>query len=76
MFIHNNCMKIDENKKPIMARKAVEVWFTLRLMLLSFMMAFTGLAYSLFWPTGNTPADLYSRASKGALLTFNCLGID
>jgi ATP-binding cassette subfamily C (CFTR/MRP) protein 1 len=59
MFIHNNCMKIDENKKPIMARKAVEVWFTLRLMLLSFMMAFTGLAYSLFWPTGNTPADLY-----------------
>jgi hypothetical protein len=42
-----------------MARKAVEVWFTLRLMLVSFIMAYTGLAYSLFWPTGDSPSELY-----------------
>ena len=75
--MHNNCIKIDENKKPVLARKAVEVWFTLRLMLLSYMITFAVLAYSLFWPAeGDATYQLYQKASKASLLTCNGIAFD
>ena len=75
--MHNNCIKIDENKKPVLARKAVEVWFTLRLMLLSYMITYAVLAYSLFWPPDVTDSyNFYQKASKGALLTCNGIAFD
>ena len=60
-----------------MARKGVEIWFTLRLMLISYMMTYSGLAYALFWPAnGDSAADVYAKASSGTLLMVNCLGLD
>jgi hypothetical protein len=60
-----------------MAKKAVEIWFTLRLVLLSFMMTYAGIAYALFWPAnGDTPNAIYSKASSGTLLMSICLGFD
>ena len=71
MFMQNNCQKIDDNKKPIMVRKAVEVWFTFRLMLCSFLINITTLVYVLFF-LGSTFED----ASRGALLLVCSLGFD
>lgn len=71
MFMQNNCMKIDENKKPVIARKGVEVWFTFRLMLCSFIVNVASLVYALFF-LGDSQKD----ASKGALLLVCSLGFD
>jgi ATP-binding cassette, subfamily C (CFTR/MRP), member 1 len=71
MFMQKNCHKIDENKKPIMVRKAVEVWFTFRLMLCSFIINLTTLVYVLFFLTPS-----FDNASKGALLLVCSLGFD
>lgn len=72
--MQNNCLKVDENKKPIVARKAVEVWFTLRLMVCSFLINFGALIYVLFFI-----GDLYTpyeTASRGSLLLISALGYD
>lgn len=71
MFMQNNCFKIDENKKPIMVRKAVEVWFTFRLMLCSFLINITSLVYVLFFLDPS-----FKNASNGALLLVCSLGFD
>lgn len=47
-FFLKNCHKINENKKPQTARKAVEVWFTLRLTFLSFIINIGALSFVLF----------------------------
>lgn len=47
-FFRKNCLKINENKKPQTARKAVEVWFTLRLTFLSFIINIGSLSFVLF----------------------------
>ena len=47
-FFLKNCHKINENKKPQTARKAVEVWFTLRLTFLSFIVNIGSLSFVLF----------------------------
>ena len=71
MFIQKNCNKIDENKKPIQARKAAEVWFTFRLTVLSFLVNITSLVYILFFSkTG------IEYAAKGGLLLVSTLGLD
>ena len=69
--MQNNCFKIDENKKPIMVRKAVEVWFTFRLMLCSFIINLTSLVYVLFFLSAS-----FQHASIGALLLVVTLGFD
>lgn len=69
--MQNNCLKIDENKKPVMARKAVEVWFTFRLMLCSLLINFSALVYVLFFLTAS-----FENASLGALLLVVTLGFD
>ena len=69
--MQNNCQKIDDNKKPIMVRKATEVWFTFRLMLLSYLVTVTALVYVLFFLS-----DSAADASKGGLLLMVTLGYD
>lgn len=69
--MQNNCHKIDDNKKPIMVRKAVEVWFTFRLMLCSFMINIASLVYAIFFLTPS-----FKDASIGALLLVCSLGFD
>lgn len=71
MFMQNNCLKIDDNKKPIMVRKAVEVWFTFRLMLCSFLINIVTLVYVLFFLEPS-----FENASRGALLLVCSLGYD
>jgi len=56
MFFQKNCEKINENKKPVLARKACEVWFTFRLTLISFIINFAALIYILFFLTKNKDA--------------------
>lgn len=56
MFFHNNCGKINENKKPTIAKKASEVWFTFRLTIISFIINFTSLTYVLFFSTKHKDA--------------------
>lgn len=71
MFMQNNCIKIDNNKKPILVKKAIEVWFTFRLMLCSFLVYFTALVYVLYYlePT-------FENAAKGSLLIVSIYGYD
>lgn len=69
--MQKNCIKIDSNKKPVMARKAVEVWFTFRLMACSMLINLATLIYILFFQTP-TP----EHASNGALLLVVSLGFD
>jgi ATP-binding cassette, subfamily C (CFTR/MRP), member 2 len=71
MFMNNNCIKIDENKKPIVARKAIEVWFTFRLMLCSFLIYVVTLTYILFYLEPS-----FDNASIGALLLVSTFGYD
>lgn len=47
-FFLKNCLKINENKKPQTARKAVEVWFTIRLTFLSFIINIGSISFVLF----------------------------
>jgi hypothetical protein len=73
-FFQINCNKINDNKKPIVAKKAAEVWFTLRLTVLSFLINFTSLTYILFFSQdGSNTADF---AAKGSLLLVVTLGFD
>ena len=74
MFFHKNCEKINENKKPILARKAIEVWFTFRLTLLAFIINFTSLTYILFFATKKE--DATEQAAKAGLLLLCSLGFD
>jgi hypothetical protein len=74
MFFQNNCEKINENKKPIIARKAAEVWFTFRLTMLSFLINVSSLAYVLFFADKGKDAD--DLAAKGSLLLVSTLGFD
>lgn len=74
MFFHKNCEKINENKKPIIARKAAEVWFTFRLTILSFLINLTSLAYILFYTTKSS--DATEAAAKAGLLLLCSLGFD
>jgi ATP-binding cassette subfamily C (CFTR/MRP) protein 2 len=74
MFFQNNCEKINENKKPIIARKAAEVWFTFRLTLLSFLINVTSLVYVLFFAV--KAENTVDFAAKGSLLLVSTLGFD
>lgn len=74
MFFHKNCEKINENKKPIVARKATEVWFTFRLTIVSFLINISSLAYILFFTTKST--DTTAAAADAGLLLMCSLGID
>jgi ABC-type multidrug transport system fused ATPase/permease subunit len=74
MFFHKNCEKINENKKPIIARKAAEVWFTFRLTVLSLIISLTSLTYILFFTTKE--ANATDAAAKAGLLLLCSLGID
>lgn len=51
-----NCIKVNENKKPTIAKKAAEVWFTIRLTGLSFIINVTALSIVLFTDLA-APAD-------------------
>ena len=73
MFFKNNSDKIDSNKKPIIACKATEVWFTIRLTLLSFIINMTALAYVLFGIAKSTHIE---APAQGALLLICTLGFD
>jgi hypothetical protein len=73
MFLRNNCLKIDENKKSSMARKGVEVWFVIRLMVCAYTIVFTALGYSLF---GTADLGVYERGSRCTLLIVTILGFD
>lgn len=80
MFFHKNCEKINENKKPIIARKAVEVWFIFRLTIVSFLVNLTSLTYILFYSTNGSSSDgsaaaVTAAANAGLLLTCS-LGMD
>lgn len=72
-FFLSNCEKINENKKPIIARKAAEVWFTIRLTLLSFIVNMTALAFVLFFAKDDHKGDF---AARGTLLLVVTLGFD
>jgi hypothetical protein len=61
-------MKINENKKPCIAQKAAEVWFTMRLTFLSFIINVSALSIVLF----TNIAD----PSKATLLLVVSLGFD
>ena len=67
-FFVRNCIKINENKKPAMAKKAAEVWFTMRLTMLSFIINVSALIIVLF----TNLAD----PSKASLLLVVSLGFD
>lgn len=47
-FFVKNCIKINENKKPTIAQKAAEVWFTMRLTFLSFIINVSSASIVLF----------------------------
>jgi hypothetical protein len=47
-FFVKNCIKINENKKPMIAQKAAEVWFTMRLTFLSFIINVSSASIVLF----------------------------
>ena len=47
-FFVRNCTKVNENKKPTVAKKAAEVWFVIRLTGLSFIINVTALSIVLF----------------------------
>lgn len=74
MFFHKNCEKINDSKKPILARKAAEVWFTFRLTLLSFLINMTSLTYILFFTTKEV--DATEAAAEAGLLLLCSLGFD
>lgn len=63
-----NCLKINENKKPQAARKAVEVWFTIRLTFLAFIINIGSLSFVLF--------KEIPEAAKACLLLAMALGFD
>lgn len=75
MFFHKNCEKINENKKPIVARKGVEVWFTYRLTLISWIVNLTSLTYILFYSTHTSESSVIAAANAGLLLICS-LGMD
>jgi ABC-type multidrug transport system fused ATPase/permease subunit len=70
MFFQKNCEKINENKKPIIARKAVEVWFTFRLTIVSFLINITSLTYILFFSVKNDN-EVEAAANAGLLLMMS-----
>lgn len=78
MFFQKNCIKINENKKPIMARKATEVWFTLRLTTISLLINVVSLTYVLFFTTKDsaTEAEATIASAKAGLLLLCSLGFD
>ena len=67
-FFVKNCIKINENKKPAMAKKAAEIWFTMRLTMLSFIINLCALSLVLF----TNIAD----PAKASLLMVVTLGFD
>ncbi len=75
MFFHKNCEKINENKKPIIARKAVEVWFTFRLTLVSMIINLSSLGYIFFFSLSKSDNDVMAAANAGLLLICS-LGMD
>lgn len=68
-FFMKNCTKINENKKPTIAQKAAEVWFTMRLTFLSFIINVSALSVVFFTGLAHDP-------SKAALLLVVSLGFD
>lgn len=50
MFMGKNCAKIDDNKKPTKDKKALDMWFILRMTVISLITTYGGIAYALFWP--------------------------
>lgn len=68
-FFMKNCAKINENKKPTIAQKAAEVWFTMRLTFLSFIINVSALSVVFFTSLAHDP-------SKAALLLVVSLGFD
>lgn len=67
-FFVRNCIKVNENKKPCIAKKAAEVWFTMRLTFLSFIINVSALSIVLF----TNIAD----PSKSSLLLVVTLAFD
>lgn len=78
MFFHKNCEKINENKKPIQARKAAEVWFTFRLTIVSFLINLVSLGYILFFASKNnsTGVDKVIASAEAGLLLLCTLALD
>lgn len=67
-FFVKNCIKVNENKKPIIAKKAAEVWFTMRLTFLAFIINVSALCIVFF-------TDI-ADPSKATLLMVVSLGFD
>ena len=53
-FFLKNCIKINENKKPQLAKKAAESWFIIRLTFLSFIINISALSFVLFMEIPDT----------------------
>lgn len=72
-----NCLKIDDNKRTTKDKKALDVWFILRMTVLSFITTFGAIAYALFWPLdSDDPQALVQRASNSTLLVVTSVGLD
>lgn len=67
-FFVKNCIKVNENKKPAIAQKAAEVWFTMRLTFLSFIINISSSSLVLF-------TSLVAPAQASLLLCMS-LGFD
>jgi ATP-binding cassette, subfamily C (CFTR/MRP), member 1 len=74
MFFHKNCEKINENKKPIMVKKATEVWFTFRLTIVAFIINLISLGYILFFASKKANATVAS--AQAGLLLLCTLALD
>lgn len=68
-FFLKNCIKINENKKPQLAKKAAESWFIIRLTFLSFIINISALSFVLF---GDTSGD----TSRACLLLVMSMSFD
>ena len=67
-FFLKNCIKINENKKPQLAKKAAESWFIIRLTFLSFIINVSALSFVLFLDIPNV--------SRACLLLVMSLSFD
>lgn len=74
MFFHKNCEKINDGKKPVLGRKAAEVWFTLRLTVIALIINLTSLVYILFFTTKES--DATEAAAEAGLLLLCTLAFD
>lgn len=64
-FFVKNCIKVNENKKPVIAKKAAEIWFTMRLTFLSFIINVSALSIVLFTEINPSQASLLLVVSLG-----------